>query len=693
MSDYSPTTAPPSDQSPSRSGEGDWEATTFVYGVWGLMVVALFAFLWYYSHNVPYIDDWAIVPYMTGEAPVTVGYLWDEHNEHRIPVPKLLLLFLYELCGGDFRVGMYFNVAVVGAVSFGFLKLVRHLRGRMLSTDAFIPLLLLSWGHVENLMWSWQVQFALSTLLLAVIFGIVLRKGLRPTVADAFALGACLTVLPLCGSQGIPFVMTMAAWLGYVSFQRWREGGPAATRQAALILAAALPGPLLVGLYFIGYRPNPGDYAQVLNPSPRAIVATCLEVASMTLGPGVARYFPDDFLSPYSWLVVLTVWAVSVALVVAVWRQRPAEQTRTLGVLCFLAAVTGLTLAVGRARAGDVNTRGQGFQLRYALMIAPALYSVYFVWSAYGPPRAGRFLRMALFTLVCSMSVLNVSEAVRFAKERSGWEARFLDDLEAGRSVYQLTRLYTSTLTYEMSQPEFAECLRMLRRGRIGPYRRLNEDPNFQEIPLPLQPAQAQGVTWSGEGKGVAAGSKSYLEYHLPEPRFLGGIRLTIAYPERPAAAPGDPPAPLPWLRRDFLKLAYFNHHPPDLEPQRGGDSHLELPWTHKAELIDGDLPRLKLAWKTVKQPDFIEINFPCFHEPHWQDERYLEPVARPQSVTIWVAEPIDRFRLYPNFPLQIIDPQGQYCPKNPERPCAFTLREIVLLATGDPGGWDRPPP
>ncbi len=48
----------PIDPSPSPgSGESDWEATAFVYGVWGLMALALFGFLWYYSHNVPYIDD------------------------------------------------------------------------------------------------------------------------------------------------------------------------------------------------------------------------------------------------------------------------------------------------------------------------------------------------------------------------------------------------------------------------------------------------------------------------------------------------------------------------------------------------------------------------------------------------------------------------------------------------------------
>src|SRR5438105_8162010 len=68
-----------------------------------VMSLAILGFVYLYGANVPYLDDWDIVPALTGNQAVTLRWLWSQHNEHRLPLPRLLLLGLYHLFGFDFR--------------------------------------------------------------------------------------------------------------------------------------------------------------------------------------------------------------------------------------------------------------------------------------------------------------------------------------------------------------------------------------------------------------------------------------------------------------------------------------------------------------------------------------------------------------------------------------------------------------
>src|SRR5689334_13338668 len=141
----------------------------FVWSLWLLMLLAALGFVWRYGSNVPYLDDWDIVPTMTRHQPVTASWLWSQHNEHRVPVPRIIDLALFWGVGRDFRVGMYFNVLLVGALAFGMIITAKRLRGRTSYSDAFLPLLLLNWGQGLNFIWSWQTEFFLSTVLAGIV--------------------------------------------------------------------------------------------------------------------------------------------------------------------------------------------------------------------------------------------------------------------------------------------------------------------------------------------------------------------------------------------------------------------------------------------------------------------------------------------------------------------------------------------
>src|SRR5690606_20336213 len=114
--------------------------------------------------------DWLLVRPLTGHEPDLLEWLWAQNNEHRVPVPRLLLLALLTLSGGDFRAGMVFNILAIGAVAGAMVLAAQRLRGgRTRLTDAFFPIALLHLCHWENLLWSWQLSQVVPTLLACVL--------------------------------------------------------------------------------------------------------------------------------------------------------------------------------------------------------------------------------------------------------------------------------------------------------------------------------------------------------------------------------------------------------------------------------------------------------------------------------------------------------------------------------------------
>ena len=68
---------------------GDGKILAFNLLVWAVMLLASIVFIARFGSNVPSWDDWDQVPTATGHQPVTWEWLWSQHNEHRVPLPRL----------------------------------------------------------------------------------------------------------------------------------------------------------------------------------------------------------------------------------------------------------------------------------------------------------------------------------------------------------------------------------------------------------------------------------------------------------------------------------------------------------------------------------------------------------------------------------------------------------------------------
>jgi len=45
---------------------------SLVWAVWVVVTVALFLFVRHYARNIPFMDDWAMVPVITGHEPISL---------------------------------------------------------------------------------------------------------------------------------------------------------------------------------------------------------------------------------------------------------------------------------------------------------------------------------------------------------------------------------------------------------------------------------------------------------------------------------------------------------------------------------------------------------------------------------------------------------------------------------------------
>lgn len=431
----------------------------------GMVAVAL-ACIGRYGWDVPLAEDWHLVPVYTGSEPDVAGWLWAQNNEHRVPLPRLVYLALLGLAGGDFRVGMVYNVLVLGALSLVLALAARRLRGgQSRYADAFFPLLLLHIGHWPNLVWGWQLQFVTAVALTLGALLILLRPRPLSTRA-ALVAGICLVLLPLCGANGILYALALAPWFAFegVALGRSPELTAGHRRAGWALVGLAVLSVAVVGLYFVGYER--ADW----NPPPPSIAAAAQTAASfvaMGFGPAVKAHWTF-------WIVVTLAGLAATAFVLvrAAMHSRGAERRRALGLVFFAAACGGVALAVGWGRSGLVPE--VGMPARYALMSAPTLVAAYFVWVLYGPRRIRHGVALVLLVVSAALIVPNTRVGFGWRNWYVGGMQAVERDLEAGLPAAELAERHREFLLH-WDQGKLEAGMRMLKDAGLGPFRHMHD--------------------------------------------------------------------------------------------------------------------------------------------------------------------------------------------------------------------------
>jgi hypothetical protein len=477
------------------------------WAIWlltAIMSLALLFFVYRHGDNVPFFDDWLIVPAMTGHEPITFQWLWSQHNEHRMPVQKLLLLGLYRISASDFRAGMFYSAAALIVMTCFLLGVAFRLRGEIALTDAYIPLLLLSWGHYNNLLWSVCAGYLTITLLAVLPIGMIAWSRV-PGRATALGMAVVVCTLPLTGAIGLTFACPLAAWMLLTAIAV-RKTNPGAAGDLAIGGVLSL---CLMALYFVGYHgsgiPSAASSGSWLKAS--------VDFLSLSMGPLGELGQPE-----LAGVSVREVWGyaaggilvVSAALNAARAILDRPEFVRRSGMALLIMGSVLLALAIGWGRT-------QSLWPRYVTLGAPGLLAVYM--STLLSPRRflGSMLRWLFLVVAMLAAWPNAMAGLTKAEERHGKIAAFEQEMHAGIPPMILADHYSRPPNAIHVRPrwqQFAADIRFLKAAGIGPFREAADDPAYKTIDiLPGHDSRAEELTFSP-----------------PDSRHIYAVRLSYQY-------------------------------------------------------------------------------------------------------------------------------------------------------------------
>ncbi len=336
--------------------------------VWAVFAAGAVAFVAVIGTNAPYADEWEFVPALLGEEPA-LPWLWQQHNEHRLPLPRAVYLTLFALTH-DFRAGMLLQVALLAALALYLMQVADRLRGKPHWADAFFPVSLLHVGHWENFIMGYQICFVLFAVLATGLAVVALRITRANAFRSGVTAGVLLMLLALTGGSGLVVVPPVAAWLVVVAASVWQSGEKG--RAALLLLLAALPLAYL-GVYAGGYERPP--LHPVPSTDPRAVLRVAGEVLAMSFGIAMTPVWLAAFTG------ILALGGATVALLVPRWKE-PGERLSVVGLIAVTAGVAGVALAIGVGRSGMGGD--MGLWSRYSMLSWPLLAAAYLVWVKRG---------------------------------------------------------------------------------------------------------------------------------------------------------------------------------------------------------------------------------------------------------------------------------------------------------------------
>jgi hypothetical protein len=493
-------------------------AAPFVWGVWAALLLLALFYVSKFGSRLPYYDDWALVPLLTGAEPLTPTALWAQYNEHRVPLPRLMLYALGKLSGFDFRAGMFFNVALLGGLSFLLLRTARRLRGHLHFADAFLPLLVLSLAQWESLLIDYALNLVGSTVVAGTILLLLAGSGPQVSPRRSVLMAACVMLLPLFGASGLVLVPALALWLAFVGVVHCRAAGVTERRWGLLVLGLVAVALLLCGAYFVGYQ-HAGWSPLAVKPT--HTLARGLQVLGMLFGAsGLPFALLKACVVPALLLAGGGVWLVA-------WCRKPQERVILLGFLAFLLAMGCLAGAVACGRADYLGSTG--LVPRYTTLMVPLGCCLYFLGGRYGGASGAPATQMVLFLLAAVVFVPNLRTAFDAGRSRRLALTSFETNLAAGVPPALLAECGADRVFPAACKDAAAQSIAGLRDAGAAAFRSLPEDAPLRVAALPASVVSLREMIWT-DGVARPVGGDPAVEVALPQAEFVYAVRLHYVY-------------------------------------------------------------------------------------------------------------------------------------------------------------------
>ncbi len=480
-----------------------------VWTTWAVLLGAHYALVGLMAAKVPLGDEWFTLASMVGIENFDFEFLWRRHNEHRIPVPKLVMWACYHLGNFDFRTAPWVYVTTLGVVTAAAIVVVRIVRGRQSLVDAMLPLLLLHWGHMENTLWGFQAQMIGSASISLALLLFIARRRTALGVAGAAAASFTVCLIALCGQNGVGLVPALSVWIGGSALVHWRSRSPGSRRTATAVALLAMLPVVVVGL--VMYR---------LPMPPRTTIVPDLRVSLEFLMNGLGR--DTDKCPALAGTFVIGLIVLTLALIVVRWWREPAERMRLFGLFCFCGSVVSLALGMGYGRTS-------AYQLRYTTIAVPLFVGVHFVWAIHGRAWWLRIVPASLCAaaVLCLAGSMHIGRFVASAWQRS-YTGPFQAAIEAGKPMPLVIGDHSIVVWRWKHVLDYL--LPELKKRSLGIFGRLVDAPEYDRQPIVWTDAAVANAKVAGDVVTIGRGSS--LTIRLPSPAHVEVFRLaTVVHP------------------------------------------------------------------------------------------------------------------------------------------------------------------
>lgn len=401
----------------------------------------------------PWSDELDFIPILTGSTPITWKWLWAQHNEHRIVIPKLVY-FLSFKAWPDFRLPILICIVLMGYCSFVMMSITQRIRGFNPLLQLCFPMLLLNMtlGYHG---WGFHVQFTSSTFLLCLLLSSIVYTQTKtdPSIVGlpALAVSVILLLLPLCGMNGvIPSLILIPYYLIRSSNQAVSASIPQARLWGKVILLSAVMAGSIICMIFIGYYSIPHPWG---NPNILELITATMHVLSSPLNFGSAGLMAGIVIC---FLVIFVITRIAQDI----RRNNDTECKINWGkadLFAFIISLCTLAIGLGWGRGG----RGWplGLDNHYSLLMVPLLCAVFVVCMISNL----RKIVYSLWIITLIMFCIHGVSAIRSHKYVGDRSRKIDRTIEAGANIDKIVSLHINDLFFVDN--EYAR--KVVRRGLL----------------------------------------------------------------------------------------------------------------------------------------------------------------------------------------------------------------------------------
>lgn len=432
-----------------------------------MFLIALYC-VFHYGRNIPLAEDWNLVGPLTDNESNFGAWLWQQNNEHRIPLPKICLLGVLKITNGDFRAGMVLTIFALAFLSAFLIGIFRKIRGgRSSYADAIFPIVFLHLGNWENLFWSWEFTFVLATILSCIVIGTVIRHTNKMTLKDAVIASLCMMGLPLCGANGLLYLLPVIPFLCLEAMLHFRkEISPRDRLAGVVLLVSVIITLLLVTAYLYGYVSPPwyAPKSTVINT-----IVTSIKFMALAFGPAA-----DISWGFFGFLIIIIVVGTAALLLGRIFRVKWTEARTAIALLLFLGGSCLFAVALGYGRAALVPT--VGLPMRYALLAAPSLIISYSAWELYSKNPIRQIVQWGLFLVMLFLLYPNTQKGFSWRNWYVKGTNKVLHDIQEGVPRSELAARHQEFLLH-WDKNMLLESMEQLKQAKMGPFQFMREDP------------------------------------------------------------------------------------------------------------------------------------------------------------------------------------------------------------------------